>query len=347
MPEETAHGPPRNGSTRVSFSELVRAHRRWDQHEDIETRDEFRGSLATFEGEAGEIIDAYWCRQDASAVALTKKRGTSHRRLGVGARDDEYHLFRVSDWVTAGTREIPDLLHECDVLAIKAANGLEGIPQAVVMQWLHAVESHTLGFIERHREAVAERAEMDAFVRRERAELERIEEYYQRAGEKRARLRYVEGMLALGVPILIALAALLLPVLALFGAPTLQSDEMQAFYASIAAGGLGAVISVLMRMSRGSRFTIDHELGRSGVRELGSFRPLIGAVSGVVVFFLVQTPLLPIDDTKRTFTFYFVVAFLAGFSERWTRVTLSGAMRTVGGDAPKEDVLESSTSGAS
>jgi hypothetical protein len=62
---------------------------------------------------------------------------------------------------------------------------------------------------------------------------------------------------------------------------------------------------------------------------LGSFRPLIGAVSGVILSFLVQTDLVPIDKGALSLEFYVVVAFLAGFSERWTQVILEGAMRTI------------------
>jgi hypothetical protein len=98
----------------------------------------------------------------------------------------------------------------------------------------------------------------------------------------------------------------------------------------MAAGAIGAVVSVLIRMSgRSGGFTIDHELGSLGVRRLGAFRPLIGAVSGVIVSFLVQTTLVPIDKHSLSFEFYVVVAFLAGFSERWTKVVLAGAMRTI------------------
>jgi len=48
-------------------------------------------------------------------------------RLGlIGSREEkEYRLFRVSDWVTSDAGEIPNLLHECDVLAITAARGIE------------------------------------------------------------------------------------------------------------------------------------------------------------------------------------------------------------------------------
>jgi hypothetical protein len=58
-------------------------------------------------------------------------------------------------------------------------------------------------------------------------------------------------------------------------------------------------------------------------------RPLIGAISGVAVSLIVQTSLVPIRHTALTFNFYVVAAFLAGFSEKWTKVVLDGAMRTI------------------
>jgi hypothetical protein len=340
MAEANGTGNGAAGADRISFSDVVRAHKAWDDRQDEASRKLFCERLQAFEAECGSVVDAYWCRRDASAVALTRKTAEHQRlRARLGGAEDEYRLHRVSDWVTGATPAIADLLHDCDVLALKAGKGLEGIPQAVVMQWLHSVEAHVLGFIERSGADAPTAAELQRFTARQRAELERIEDYYQSAGDTRGRLRYVEGMLLFGVPAMVVLAALLAPVLALFGAPSVSDATVRGFYASMAAGAIGAVVSVLMRMSRGTRFTIDHELGRRGVRELGAYRPLIGAVSGIVVHFLVQTPLLPVESDTRTFEFYAVVAFLAGFSERWTRVTLGGAMRTVGGGAEDESEL--------
>jgi hypothetical protein len=133
-------------------------------------------------------------------------------------------------------------------------------------------------------------------------------------------------------------------VLWIFGLFDLNEPGVRRFYACMAAGAVGAVVSVLMRMSgRGGGFTIDHELGAVGVRRLGAFRPLIGAVSGVVISFLVQTSLVPIKPSVLSIQFYVVVAFLAGFSERWTRVVLDGAMRTVepAGDASDSQAAQS------
>ena len=340
MPQETAHGSPqtKNGHGNVSFSELARAHYDWDRKPEEKGAARFHDTLDAFESEAGEIVDAYWCRKDASAVALTLRRQPARGRIGrllTGERYD-YRLFRLSDWVTVGIRDLPDLLHDCDILAIKASSGLEGVPRAVVMQWLMAVEAHVLGFVERHREQEPDAKELARFVERQRAELRRIEAYSQGAGEKRARLRYVEGMLGIGVLILVLLSIATWGLLALFGFGDLQADTAREFYAASASGAVGAVISVMMRMSGRGTFTIDHEIGKLEVLLVGAYRPLIGAVSGVVVYFLVQTPMLPIDDATETVPFFAVVAFLAGFSERWTRMVLSGAMRTVA-DAGEEE----------
>jgi hypothetical protein len=138
-------------------------------------------------------------------------------------------------------------------------------------------------------------------------------------------------MLSFGVLIVIAVGFLSAGIFALFGLLDLHDPEIRKFYASMAAGAVGSVVSVLMRMSgvHGSDFKIDHELGSDGVRRLGAFRPLVGAVSGVVVALLVQTTLVASQSGSVTTAFFAVVAFLAGFSERWTKVMLDGAMRTV------------------
>jgi hypothetical protein len=344
MPGETASvtaATNGNGASRVSFSELVRAHHQWDLSTDSAAAESgyrrFRQLLSDFEASAGEIINAYWCREQASAVALTRREVIRRGRVSGRSRKLEYRLHRVSDWVTGETHEIADLLHDCDILAIKASHSLESVPRAVVMQWLLLVESHLLGFIERHREHPPDAAAAKKFAASERAELRRIEEYYFRAGEKRARMRYVEGMLGFGVVVLVALSVATAGVLALFGALDLESPAVREFYASAAAGGVGAVISVLMRMSGRGEFAIDHELSRWEVTLVGSYRPLIGSVSGIVVYFLVQTPLIPLETDALTLPLFVTVAFLAGFSERWTRMLLSSALRTVAGREPESE----------
>jgi hypothetical protein len=347
------------GASLVSFSDVVRAHHRWDALTKSnggtraaapptdDDRNEFATKFDQFEQrERVSVVAAYWCRRAESAVALAAKKRVNDSKLRywirrLQGRDvPEYRLYRETDWVTSDYRSLADLLHDCDVLAIKASWGLETIHHAVLMQWLMAVEAHILGFIESEQrrptkpgdesEAVNRR---DAFYERTQRELNRIETYYQQAGEKRARLNFVEGMLTTGLAFFVLISLAIAGALQLFGLLDLHSAGVRRFYAAIAAGAVGATISVLMRMAR-DNFTIDHELGAGGVRLLGSFRPLIGAVSGAVIALLLQTPLLPIDRADKEIKVYVVAAFLAGFSERWTRVILNGAMRTI---APQDD----------
>lgn len=363
--------------SRVYFSDVARAHWRWDCVSEGDgsdsgpLKDEFDNALAAFEktvdgrkDAVARVMDSYWCQQQASGVALvevssSKPHGplrSAAKRLGFWHPIPEYRVYRESDWVTVEYAKLASLLHECDVLAIKARWGLEGLHQAVVMPWLMAVEEHILGFIERdwrRRKQPQETSQSQAgrgptdgesaeierasFYNAVLLELNRIEDYYQQAGEKRARLHFVSSMLTFGVLIVIALGFLSAGVFALFGLLDLHDSDIRRFYASMAAGAIGAIVSVLMRMSgvHGSDFKIDHELGSDGVRRLGAFRPLVGAVSGVVVALLVQTTLVASQSGSVTTAFFAVVAFLAGFSERWTKVMLDGAMRTV--DRPGSD----------
>ena len=64
----------------------------------------------------------------------------------------------------------------------------------------------------------------------------------------------------------------------------------------------------------------------------------MGAIFGVAMYFLVSTPLLQIEQGTKTFAFYVTVAFLSGFSERWTRVILDGAQSVIGGEAGKPEI---------
>lgn len=339
MPAEPAPGPTAVRNGHISFSELVRAHWAADvgaAPDPDEADRRFRALLATFEEAEGEIVDAYWCRREASAVALTRREHQKRRGLLRGRRRLDYRLHRVSDWVAGSTHELADLLHDCDILAIKAAHGLERVPRAVVMQWLLLVESHLLGFIERHRDAPPAPGAVERFARRERAELRRIEEYYFRSGEKRARMRYVEGMFGLGGLFVVASALVTALVLSVFGVFDVESQPVREFYVCTAGGAVGAIVSVLMRMSGRGSFAIDHELGAREVVLVGAYRPIIGAVSGIVVYFLVQTTILPLDTATLTLEFFVVLSFLAGFSERWTRMVLSGAMRTIADREPEQ-----------
>jgi hypothetical protein len=91
-------------------------------------------------------------------------------------------------------------------------------------------------------------------------------------------------------------------------------------------------------MRREEGFELDYEVGRWQAFALGSFRPFIGAVFGLVIYFALQSDLLQIavpDEDPSTgapdASFYFLalLSFVAGFSERLAKVVLGGAERSI------------------
>lgn len=178
--------------------------------------------------------------------------------------------------------------------------------------------------------AVATQQHEDDLVTRGRSEIVEIEKYYDRAAANAARFIYFWGML---VGILLAAAGALLVALVvdtLFGVIDTGSTSTRFFFACYAAGALGAVVSVLTRM-RSDEFRLDYEVGRTPAFWLGTFRPFLGAVFGLVVYFALESSVvqLPPPADGKEFFFLTLFAFAAGFSERLTQVILGGAERTI------------------
>ena len=71
------------------------------------------------------------------------------------------------------------------------------------------------------------------------------------------------------------------------------------------------------------------------LRRLGLYKPLVGAVFGVATYFVLAAGLLPTKTaTDNQLAFYGVIAFLAGFSERFTGVIFGNAEQLVSGGEP-------------
>jgi hypothetical protein len=196
------------------------------------------------------------------------------------------------------------------------------------MRSTYEIESHVLGFLERTSERPSEK-EIDAFVRDARQAVAAARSRYEVAADKVARMVYVSGLLA-GVAFLVPVAVLAALGIWIFGALDLHSSGIQAFFACLAAGALGAVVSVLSRMGSHGRFGLDPEIGRRALFTLGTYRPAVGAIFGLALYFLLQSSLLQVKATNAFATFV-IAAFLGGFSERFVKVMLQGAEKSVGG----------------
>jgi hypothetical protein len=126
------------------------------------------------------------------------------------------------------------------------------------------------------------------------------------------------------------------------GAPLLHEPLL----ATPLAGGAGAVVSVMMRMTR-DQLTLNYESGLPTIRLLGVIRPLLGALFGGAIYLLLAGGLISISGAPKNPTdliyFYTGIAFIAGFSERWAQDVVTGK----GGVAGSATVASSSMPPAS
>jgi len=285
----------------------------------------YRHTLDRFEHDAGDIVDAYWCLTDASAVVLTSKQTKRWPRR------HDLRLYRATDWVTSAAPRIAALLHHSDSLAMKANQILPAVPKRIALNWIFSEQSFLLGVIERTDGKPSEK-DLDAVVAEHSEELKRIERYYDRAASKSARLVYFVGMVV-GILLLAALGLAISAILGISTELNLRSTPTQNFFAAYGAGAVGALVSVMLRMRPDTRtgFSVDYEVGRGPLFWLGAFRPVIGAIFASALYFALESNFIQLGTitAQNTFTFYAFVGFLAGFSERFTHVIFGEAELTV------------------
>jgi hypothetical protein len=313
----------------VPFADLVRIHHRWREavrggsglsEEERELADEeYQAVRERFEAEHGEIVNSYWCANVESAVLLTKgppPRGVFGRLRSPGPR-----FHRVSDWATKDEPELARALHKCDELAIRISEMLRGRSRTICMQLVMTSACHLLSLVDSRdstRQTVADRK---AALASEQRELAHVARDYREAANGDAQLIYFAGM-AIGIGTLGGLYA--------FGGSILQRPDVPAstIVGCLVAGALGAIVSVIARVNSGS-FALDADVDRGYTLFLGALRPWIGSIFGLLTYFAVTSGFVEVFKVpgKGISQFYFlsVIAFAAGFSERWAQDTLAAA----------------------
>ncbi len=323
---------------RITFPDLVRIHFLWfhavrdpatDEDTVAELHANWHEALERFEDEHGQLINAYWCAEVESAVALTAGKPNSgwlRRLLSVAPK-----FHRVSDWATKDEPDIARALHQCDELVVRASEVLRGRSRRICIQLVMTSACHLLSLIdargenppEAHKSAVTAEVRQLAAVRRS----------YRESSNGDTQLVYFAGM-ALGI------AALGLLYLA--AASLLRHEDVHAtaIVGTLVAGAVGAVVSVIARVNTGS-FALDAEVARGYTLFLGSLRPWIGSIFGLLIYMAVQSKFIQLFDVPKenpeAIYFLCVLAFAAGFSERWAQDTLTGGL--TGRGRGKEDAV--------
>ncbi|MEX0674238.1 MAG: hypothetical protein WD067_05650 [Gaiellaceae bacterium] len=243
--------------------------------------------------------------------------------------DDRLRFHSATDWVTRDAPVVADLLFRCETVAIRITEVLRYASETIAIRRVLAVASGLLGFLDRADDADV-KADPLPVVREQSRELDAIDVYYRRAGSRIGRILYTWGMV-IGLAVLAALLSAFVVPLWLWGPLDWADRGLQIFLVSYGAGAIGAFISVLQRMAT-EKFTIHYDLGKRSLYTLGSYRPVLGAVFGVFTYFLLASHLLQTEDPagERALFFYGAVAFVAGFSERFTKVLVKGVEERFG-----------------
>jgi hypothetical protein len=304
-----------NEANPPSFTELVYAHHDWWRARQAGTLDAaadaaYDAVLSDFQAHHGQIVRAYWCAEIESAVALTERR-----RLR-GLLSPVFGFHRESDWATKSSPAVAAELHRCDELAVRANAVLTGVRQRICLELVVSSASHLLSLVDA-RAGTTDGEKTKAALAHEQEEMRKVKDYYCEAANGQAQLIYSGGIAAVLV-VLSAIAALWLSIT--WATPI----------AALIAGAVGAVVSVIQRINSGS-FELDYDVGGPYAFFLGGLRPLIGGAFGMAITFafdggLLHLPVAASETSHDRRLALLVLAFLAGFSERWAQDTLTSVL---------------------
>jgi hypothetical protein len=295
----------------AGLEELFRAHRQLAG---------FDAARKRFEHRNGRILNCYFSRSVDACVALVEKPFDKRPQLMLwfGTQNLPYHVpafcetawrilwvagkvERTSDFkLPESTRcVLADMLHQVAVL---------------LLSHLEAVGAATADPRTPDGRKVAERL-LEEAARDANQELDKLEQYVDRMAIRVAVRFYLFGLPA-GV-------LLLCPLVAVVQLLPLDGQVKLHLMLSVVAGGIGAITSVMFRVTRGQKLSIDTGQGGLVTWASGLFRPFIGGVFGAALYVLVFSGLLPLQVPNHNVAhFYAGLAFLAGFSERWAQDTI-------------------------
>ncbi len=264
-----------------------------------------------FEAVHGAITHAFYCRGIIAAAVLTAR----------------HELCIIHPAFDSKETAIADMLFECDRLNVESDRVLAGPGRSKDLQatkmLLYAVVVRLLSVLD------PPMRPFRTIVDLHRRELGKARDYYLRAAVRYAKFDYFLGML-IGVILCFGIIAISASVLVRY-VPDLEATG-KTLVGCLTAGAIGAVVSVLSRMTFGD-LELDYDAGRRILTMLGAFRPVIGMVLGAAMWVLFESGVLavgPSDPAKMPF-FHILIAFLAGFSERWAQDMLGRAAHQISG----------------
>ena len=295
-----------------------------------------------YERENGIIRDSYFTKNIAGGAVIVKPHGW----IGHLSQLRKIRI-RYEGETSAGVQ--PDFeaaLWRARAMERESGLLLFGTARKVLVEMLFSVSCYLLGVLDSvlgKNPALDDdgREKLDKAIATACKELDRLDKFARRAARTGSLRLYL-----LGLPFGAGALALVT-----FIADQMRVEGLSPDVARIClvAGGIGAVVSVMIRISRGNSVRIDSQQGHLVTILAGSFRPLIGAVFGLALYVLIEGGLVPLafpEDSSSHDMFFAGIAFLAGFSERWAQDTIVQSVPRVFPDAEEEEEAASSGPGA-
>jgi hypothetical protein len=323
----------------------TKARQRWQRYRD-------GGLFDAFVASEGRVVDSYYCGEVDAAAALTLKR----RSLWSKAFRWEEPTLHILNNAPQGAHRDPnavaalDLLSECDELSVRAADFLPNLPRRQILSHVYGLTTDALFILdEATRRLLAGSAPSpgtadgseSGLAQNSKARLRFVATYLDWSAKRAAQFYYLRGV-ALGLA-LVALVAVLL------GQVETSALQMDLLAWTMGAGATGAAVSVLLRV-RSSGLVLDYRVGRRRLLLLGAIRPVIGAVSGSLVYFLSLAGILPLAESSafsRQVGLHVISGFLSGYSERWIQDMLAnvGERLELSQEEPISEAIEPPSKG--
>jgi hypothetical protein len=301
-----------------SLTVLIDAYKEKDRNPD-----QWESAQARFEEANGKILDSYFANNIRAGAVLVKTnasktwRWRERRRLFVcvdksdilsGASGFDHVIWRTI-WTARQTEREADY-----VLSHRTRKVFANMLHQVAVYLVETIDAlHTI--MDDGKDVTT--AALERAAKTATAELSKLEQYVEHAAIRAAIRLYLFG-LPLGVA---ALAAIIF----IANHTNIPSGEELSFGTiTVVAGGVGSIASVMFRLTRGQRLSVDTQQGPAVTVFAGLFRPLIGAVFGAALYVLVKGGLLPLHAAPPVpeKDFFAGLAFIAGFSERWAQDTI-------------------------
>lgn len=300
---------------------------------------DFEQVKAEFERRNGRLVEAYFATAAKAAVAVVELRNSNPWYSRYEIRmfcDDSADYLEFSkllrDIRTIEGQSSP-LLRKCSQheLVLRLFN--------LISDMLNSLDSAKKGAPDRVFPRARAKAETNkklnqeivSQVRQKGGELDQIKEFAAEAARASSLAWYL-----LGLPLGLLVGGVLIFLLREFPNVLVQNDRGNVgrqVAICLAAGAIGAVISVMTRITRAQKVKVDINQGRPLTMAAGGFRTIIGSIFGAVLYVLVSGDLLPLEvpsGENQAVLFFAGLAFIAGFSERWAQDTVVHSVPQLG-----------------